>query len=57
MELKVLRGALNTLQRCQPVVLFEHHKTNRKEVEDLLKSVGYHIADSFGQMTCAVFNK
>ena len=57
MELKVLRGALDTLQRCRPVVLFEHHKTDREEVEKLLRSIGYRIVDSFGQMTCAVAKK
>lgn len=57
MELKVLAGAQETLQRCHPVVLFEHHKTNRQEVENLLRSFGYRIANSIGQMTCAVFNK
>lgn len=57
MELKVLNGAVETLQRCRPVVLFEHHKTNRQEVENLLQNIGYRIADGVGQMTCAVFNK
>jgi FkbM family methyltransferase len=57
MELKVLSGAVETLQRCRPVVLFEHHKTNRHEAENLLRRVGYRIIDSIGQMSCAVFNK
>lgn len=57
MELKVLSGARETLQRCRPVVLFEHHKTDRTKAEALLRELGYRIANGIGQMTCAVFNK
>jgi FlaA1/EpsC-like NDP-sugar epimerase len=57
MELKVLSGAVDTLQRCQPVVLFEHHKTDRTKAENLLQEVGYRIVNGIGQMTCAVAKK
>jgi len=55
MELKALKGAADTIQRCGPFVAFEHHKTDRKTVEQLLVNLGYKIyPDSVGQMTLAV---
>lgn len=57
MELKVIRGALNTLQRCQSVVLFENHKCDYRAVVELLSSINYRVVSTVGQMSCAVFNK
>ena len=55
MELKALAGAKATLQRCGPFVAFEHHKTDRKRTEQLLKDLNYRIHPcSVGQMTLAV---
>jgi FkbM family methyltransferase len=57
MELKVLKGAVKTLQKCKSVVLFENHKTDYNEVVTLLNHINYQIINTVGQMSCAVFNK
>lgn len=57
MELKVIRGALNTLQRCKSVVLFENHKCDYPAVIDLLASINYHVVNTIGQMSIAIFKK
>ena len=57
MELKVIRGSLNTLQRCKSVVLFENHKCDYPAVVELLQSINYRIVSTVGQMSCAVFAK
>jgi len=54
MELKALTGAVNTIQRDQPFIAFEHHKINRQQAEQLLRDLNYIIYDSIGQMTLAV---
>ena len=54
MELKVVRGALNTLQRCKSVVLFENHKTDYNELIKLFNSISYRIINTVGQMSCAI---
>lgn len=55
MELKVIKGALDTLQRCRSVVLFENHKCDYSAVVDLLNSINYRVVGTIGQMSCAVF--
>jgi FkbM family methyltransferase len=57
MELKVIRGALNTLQRCKSVVLFENHKCDYTSVVELLESINYQVVGTIGQMSCAIFKK
>jgi len=54
MELKVIQGALNTLQRCRSVVLFENHKCDYSAVVDLLSTIGYQVIGTIGQMSFAV---
>jgi FkbM family methyltransferase len=56
MELKALQGAVNTLQKCQPIVLYEHHKTDQNAVIQLFKDINYKTDHSIGQLTCAVPN-
>lgn len=41
MEAEVLRGAKATLQRCKPMMLIEHIKTKKSDLEKLLKTAGY----------------
>jgi hypothetical protein len=57
MELKVIQGALNTLQRCKSVILFENHKCDYPAVVELLQGINYRIVGTIGQMSCAVFTK
>ena len=55
MEHKALKGAINTITACQPFVTFEHHKTDRVGVENLLENLGYRIlSETIGQMSMAV---
>jgi FkbM family methyltransferase len=54
MEHKALAGAKDTIQRCRPFIVYEHHKTNRSGAEQLLKDLNYTIYNSIGQMTVAV---
>ena len=55
MEYKALKGAINTITACQPFVTFEHHKTDRVGVENLLENLGYRIlSETIGQMSMAV---
>lgn len=57
MELKVLSGALDTLQRCKSVVLFENHKCDYPAVVELLSGINYRVVDTVGQMSCAISTK
>jgi FkbM family methyltransferase len=52
-EVKVVRGALSTLRRSRPVVLFEHgraelYETTSDELWDMLSECGYRIFNSEG---------
>lgn len=54
MEYQALRGSINTIKRCSPFVVFEHHKTDRSGANQLLTDLNYVIYNSIGQMTVAV---
>ena len=54
MEHKIVKGAINTLQRCKSVVLFENHKTDLDKILEIFDQIKYHIVGQFGQMSCAV---
>ena len=41
MELDVLKGAKQTLRRCEPMMLIEHIKTNKINLQKTLKAAGY----------------
>ena len=41
MEIEVLQGAMEMLQRCKPMMLIEHIKTKRTDLETTLTSAGY----------------
>lgn len=43
MEDRALAGAMNTLERCRPIVLFERHKTDFEAVRARLPSLGYSL--------------
>lgn len=57
MEYKVIKGAINTLQRCKSVVLFESHKCDYSAVIKLLESIDYRVVGTVGQMSCAISTK
>lgn len=49
-ELSILRGAFDTIRKCQPYILLEFHKTNRKafnvetkQIFDFLEKIDYSI--------------
>jgi FkbM family methyltransferase len=54
MEYQALNGSIETIQRCSPFVVFEHHKTDRLSTNQLLTDLNYVIYNSIGQMTVAV---
>ena len=54
MEYQALKGSVDTIERCGPFVVFEHHKTDRVSVSQLLTDLNYVIYTSIGQMTIAV---
>jgi FkbM family methyltransferase len=54
MEYQALKGSIETIQRCSPFVVFEHHKTDRPSANQLLTDLNYVIYNSIGQMTVAV---
>ena len=41
MELEVLRGALETIERCRPVIIAEHIKVGPEGLVDALRGLGY----------------
>lgn len=43
MEDAALRGAIKTLERCRPLVLFERHKTDFESIRGLLRSLDYSL--------------
>jgi FkbM family methyltransferase len=54
MEYSALKGSVDTIERCSPFVVFEHHKTDRVSVAQLLTDLNYVIYNTIGQMTVAV---
>jgi FkbM family methyltransferase len=54
MEYSALKGSVDTIQRCGPFVVFEHHKTDQDSAVQLLKDLNYVTYNSIGQMTVAV---
>ena len=54
MEYKALQGAKDTIQRCRPFIVFEHHKTDRKGAEDFCRNLNYRLLNTVGQMSLAV---
>ena len=57
MEFKVITGALETLQRCRPMVIFENHKCDYRAVLELFDGINYQVINTVGQMSCAIANK
>ena len=43
MEIKALMGAEDTIQRCKPVMVIEHYKTNLEELRGFISKAGYRI--------------
>lgn len=43
MEAQALRGAIKTLERTRPLVLFERHKTDFESIRSLLRALGYSL--------------
>jgi FkbM family methyltransferase len=41
MEVEVLQGAMHTLKRCKPMMLIEHIKTKKRDLDPILKRAGY----------------
>jgi len=54
MEYQALQGSINTIQRCSPFVVFEHHKTDRDSATQLLTDLNYVTYNTIGQMTVAI---
>jgi FkbM family methyltransferase len=45
MEMDVLKGAVETIQKHRPKILIEHGKTKREEIQDWFKAQGYSCKD------------
>ncbi len=43
MEEEVFRGSLETIKKYNPVIFFEHSKSNKMELENILKDFEYNI--------------
>lgn len=54
MEYQALQGSVDTIKRCDPFVVFEHHKTDWISATQLLTDLNYKIYNSVGQMTIAM---
>ena len=54
MEYSALKGSVDTIKRCGPFVVFEHHKTDQDSAVQLLKDLSYVIYNTIDQMTVAV---
>jgi len=54
MEHKVLKGSAETIKRCRPMIVWEHHKTNRDLANKLLTTLGYKEYNSIGQLTLSI---
>ena len=54
MEYQAINGAVDSIKRCRPFIVYEHHKTNNPATQDLLKSLDYQTYSNFGQMTVAI---
>lgn len=56
MELELIQGARETLNRCQPIIYIEAHTPNRfLELETLMESLGYTALDRFAATPTYVF--
>ncbi len=40
-ELEVLKGSVDTILRCKPVVMVEVFESNKDDVDGLMKGLGY----------------
>ena len=59
MEINVLRGAVNTIQRCRPMIIFEAWGNDwfieeRKKVVDFVRSLGYNLNLNYGDNIIAM---
>ena len=54
MEHKVIEGSIDTIKRCRPMIVWEHHKTNRDLANKLLTTLGYKEYNSVGQLTLSI---
>lgn len=43
MEEDVFTGAMETIKKYNPVIFFEHSKSNKQSLEDILNSIGYNL--------------
>jgi hypothetical protein len=43
MEIQALRGARDTIQRCRPIMIMEHFKSNQEELKNFLDEANYSI--------------
>ena len=41
MELKILQGAIKTIDRCQPMIVYENHKTDVESLNAFVEHIGY----------------
>ena len=46
MELKALRGAVNTIRRCNPILYVEYFKGEREELRKFLLAHKYRIYEA-----------
>ena len=37
----MLQGAMHTLKRCKPMILIEHIKTKKRDLDPILNRAGY----------------
>lgn len=51
MEHKALQGAIETLKKCRPMIVFENHKTDLQAVKKLLSEINYKTHCELGQIT------
>ena len=52
MELEALQGARQTLARCRPVLLIEHIKSGREQIEAMLTEMGYATIEAGINLLC-----
>lgn len=46
-ELALIKGAVNTLNRCKPVLLIEVKEVNLKAIDQMLQNLGFKRSDRF----------
>jgi FkbM family methyltransferase len=54
MEYQALQGAVDTIHRCRPFIVFENHKTDRASADQFLIDCNYVIYNTIGQIDIAV---